>query len=177
MTAAREAILGRVREALAGAPAPPAVPRDYRRRGELGPNALLELLVERLEETGARVVRTNDPAATIADELRRLGVDDVVVDPALPQEAIDAMRRIGAGPVAKVFVTYDERWWPGVRAIRIAGDTDLVVAVDATEVTGVPTLCWFAVGDGAARVEAMSEDELCRLADDVARRARLPQGD
>ncbi len=85
MTGGRETVLRRVREALAAAPAPPAVPRDYRRGGELGRDALIDLLVERLEETGARVVRADAPAAVIADELRRLAVASVVVDPALPQ--------------------------------------------------------------------------------------------
>ena len=91
MTAAREAVLGRVRAALEGAPTAPDVPQDHRLEGTLPREARLELLVERLEETGARVVRTNRPAIAIRAELDRLGVGVVVVDSLLP----DGLRPAG----------------------------------------------------------------------------------
>ena len=91
MTAAREAVLGRVRAALEGAPVAPAVPQDHRLGGSLPREALLELLVERLEETGARVVRSTGPADAIRAELDRLGARAVVVDSLLP----DGLRPAG----------------------------------------------------------------------------------
>ena len=84
MTAAREAVLGRVRAALEGAPAALPVPQDHRLEGTLQREALLELLVERLEETGAQVVRSYRPADAIRAELDRVGARAVVVDPLLP---------------------------------------------------------------------------------------------
>ena len=84
MTGAREAVLARVRAALDGRPEPPAVPRDHRAEGSLPRDALLELLVERLEETGAHVVRSSAPEAAIRAELELRGAASVVVDPALP---------------------------------------------------------------------------------------------
>jgi polyamine oxidase len=94
-------------------------------------------------------------------------------DPPLPTRIRAAIDQLGAGPVTKVFATYDERWWPRARAIRIGGETPFVVAVDVGMLTGTPTLCWFAVGDGARRIESMTEDEQCRLLDETARRLRL----
>jgi L-lactate dehydrogenase complex protein LldG len=51
---ARDEILGRVRSALASAPAPPAVPRGYRHPFE---GSVLELFVERVEDYRAVVTR------------------------------------------------------------------------------------------------------------------------
>jgi len=78
--AAREAVLGRVRAALDGRPDVPPVPHDHRVSGDLPRAVLLDLLVERLEETGAHVVRTVTPGDAIRLELERLGAETVVVD-------------------------------------------------------------------------------------------------
>lgn len=86
-------------------------------------------------------------------------------DPPLPDDVLDAIDHIGAGPVTKVFATYDEVWWPQVRPLRLAGDVQLLAVTDMTEVTGVPTLCGFATGDAARRIEQLAEHELCRLVD------------
>jgi polyamine oxidase len=94
-------------------------------------------------------------------------------EPPLPAHVRAAIEQLGAGPVTKLFATYDERWWPRARAIRIAGDAPFVVVVDVGLLTGTPTLCWFAVGDDARRIESMTEDEQCRLVDDTAHRLRL----
>lgn len=93
--------------------------------------------------------------------------------PPLPAAVQGAFEHLGTGPVAKVFATYDERWWPSARAIRIAGNSAFTVAADITDLTRVPTLCWFAVGASARRVETLSEDERCRLIDAVARESGL----
>ena len=87
-------------------------------------------------------------------------------DPALPGDVLDAIDHLGAGPVAKVFATFDARWWPPVRPLRLAGDVELLVVTDMTDVTGVPTLCGFATGDAARRIERLDEDALCRLFDE-----------
>jgi hypothetical protein len=47
------------------------------------------------------------------------------------------------------------------------------MAVDVGDIAGTPALCWFAVGDDARRLETMTEDDWCTLADDVAHRTRL----
>ena len=85
--------------------------------------------------------------------------------PALPDAVIDAIGHLGAGPVTKVFATFDERWWPPVRPLRFAGQADLLAVTDMTDLTGVPTLCGFATGESARRIEHLSEHDLCLLVD------------
>jgi polyamine oxidase len=86
-------------------------------------------------------------------------------DPPLPDDVLDAIAHIGAGPVTKVFATFDEVWWPRVRPLRLAGDVELLAVTDMTELTGVPTLCGFATGDAARRIERLDEHGLCQLFD------------
>ena len=85
--------------------------------------------------------------------------------PALPDVVIDAIGHLGAGPVTKVFATYDERWWPPVRPLRFAGQADLLAVTDMTDLTGLPTLCGFATGESARGIEHLTEHELCLLVD------------
>jgi L-lactate dehydrogenase complex protein LldG len=75
-----------VRRALGAAPAAPAVPRDYRTRGDLDPPALLDLLTERLVDYRAAVRRTTpgELAATLAAALVDRQARRVVVPPGLP---------------------------------------------------------------------------------------------
>lgn len=95
---ARDVVLGRVRQAIAGAPAAPVVvPRDYARTGTLDPSATLELLVDRLTDYKAQVVRV--PAAGLGDAVRQAlaGVRAVVVPDGLPAEvtaALDVVPRV-----------------------------------------------------------------------------------
>ncbi len=86
-------------------------------------------------------------------------------DPPLPRPVVESLRRIGAGPVAKVFATFDRRWWPADRAFWVAADPPgaFEVFVDATRFVGRPALSAFAVGDVARRVERMSDDDRCDL--------------
>jgi L-lactate dehydrogenase complex protein LldG len=76
----RDVVLGRVRRALRHAPAPGAVPREYRRGG--GP-ADIDLLIERLADYRAHVHVADDVAGTIAAVA---GTGTLVVPPGLPGE-------------------------------------------------------------------------------------------
>jgi predicted NAD/FAD-dependent oxidoreductase/GNAT superfamily N-acetyltransferase len=89
--------------------------------------------------------------------------------PSLPEDVRESLRLLGTGPITKLFATYDTRWWPTThRPIRLVG-SELWAAVDMTELTHVPTLCWFATGDPARAIETMSEHEQCVLVDRVSR--------
>ncbi|EWS99707.1 lactate utilization protein B/C [Intrasporangium oryzae NRRL B-24470] len=64
---ARDEVLARIRGALGDGPPAPEVPRDYRTGGDhpAGSAALVELLVDRLEDYRALVVRVDGDAASI----------------------------------------------------------------------------------------------------------------
>jgi hypothetical protein len=64
VTAAREAVLARIREALGDGVPPPTVPRDYVTRGSSPPDVVVARFVERVEEAGAGVLRADDTATT-----------------------------------------------------------------------------------------------------------------
>jgi L-lactate dehydrogenase complex protein LldG len=100
---ARDAVLGAVRSALGRGPgAPPPAPADiartYRTTTDVVPGspAALELLVDRLVDYRATVVRCTaaDLAATLADQLADAG--SVAVPPGLPGQWLDAVRGTGA---------------------------------------------------------------------------------
>lgn len=76
----RDAVLGAVRQAIAGATAP-EVPRSYDRSLELGDDQLIELLVTRIDDYRAdvRVVSEADLARTVGDVLAERGATSVVV--------------------------------------------------------------------------------------------------
>ena len=92
MSTARDEVLRRVRDALGPDPAAPAVPRAYRATGEhhSGATQLVGLLVERLEDYRATVIRAEgDVAAAVVRGLEAAGVtgDGVVLHaPGLPPE-------------------------------------------------------------------------------------------
>lgn len=87
------------------------------------------------------------------------------VTPPLPDDVRRSIASIGAGPIAKVFATFDEAWWPDDPRIRLVGADTLGTLVDVSAATGRPTLLGFAVGEAAIRVEQLSEHELCRMFD------------
>ena len=89
MISAREAVLGRVRDALGearGGEVP--VPREYRRRDEAGRDAIVERFADRVSEYRATVfrARADDLAATIAGACRERGVQRLAVPGDLPAE-------------------------------------------------------------------------------------------
>lgn len=86
----REEVLARIRRALADAPPPPiTVPRSYRRDDGRAPGdaALLDLLVDRLEDYKARVHRCTEAElpATLARVLAAAGSRTLVVPVGLPE--------------------------------------------------------------------------------------------
>ena len=84
MGATREAVLGRIRAALADGAAPPDVPRAYRERGSRAPRDVVALFIERVEETGATVVRTEEAGTAVSAAVASQGASRVVVSPGLP---------------------------------------------------------------------------------------------
>ena len=102
-----------------------------------------------------------------------LAADVIAFSPGLPEDVVESLGLLGTGPIAKLFATYDTRWWPTARRpIRLVG-SELLQAVDMTALTEVPTLCWFATGDTAREIEAMTEHELCVLVDRASRECGL----
>lgn len=116
------------------------------------------------DEDGAPVSFTAD-AVIVTVPIGALGSDRIGFVPALPDDVRVAIGMIGCGPIAKVFATFDEVWWPSNRPVRLLGTGHLGTVVDVSAVAGRPTLVAFAVGESAHRVEQMSEHELCRLFD------------
>ena len=83
MIGSREIVLGRIRAALADA----RVPRAYREHGSRAGEDVVALFVERVEETGATVVRSDDAGRAVGAVLRDQGAARVVAAPDLPAEA------------------------------------------------------------------------------------------
>jgi hypothetical protein len=96
----------------------------------------------------------------------------VTFTPALPDDVVDSLAHLGAGPVVKVFARFDTAWWPTARPLRLVGSTGFVVMVDITAVAGEPTLCAFATGDAAREIEQLGEHDLCRLLDQALTEVR-----
>lgn len=84
MSATRDAVLGRIRAALADGAAPPDVARTYTERGSRAPADVVALFVERVEETGATVVRAAEAGTAVSAALAGQGASRVVVAPDLP---------------------------------------------------------------------------------------------
>jgi L-lactate dehydrogenase complex protein LldG len=80
VSAAREAILGRIGESKPAAP----LDRSYRRLGERTPDERVALFCDRAGEYRAHVRRVDDVAGSVADVCRELGARRVVVPAGLP---------------------------------------------------------------------------------------------
>jgi len=133
MSAAREAILQRIREATAGAAAPAPSPRAYRREGTLDPQARLDLLCERIGDyraTVARVkVRRVEGGRLSADELR--GEIEAIL-------ASSGARRIG------IPAGLPPEWRPA--GIELVEDVGLTAA-ELDRLDGVVTGCTVAIAE------------------------------
>jgi L-lactate dehydrogenase complex protein LldG len=86
VSSARDEVLGRIRLALGDRPAVPEIPRDYRRVGDLGGSARLDLLADRLVDYKAAVRRCTpgELLDTLVAALADRGADRIVVPPGLP---------------------------------------------------------------------------------------------
>jgi predicted NAD/FAD-dependent oxidoreductase len=141
--------------------------------------------VRRLHRDGSGWATDSDLAAAtviVTVPVAALRAERIEFDPRLPDDVRDALDHLGTGPITKLFATYDSRWWPTHRRpIRVVGTDELRQAVDVTDTTGVPTLCWFATGDAARTIERLSEHEQCVLVDRITRACGLadwiPEGD
>jgi L-lactate dehydrogenase complex protein LldG len=102
MDDAREVVLGRIRAALADAPAAVAVPRDYERTLPAGVDAI-ELFVERVGDYRATVRRTTTAAlpGVVADVLTGHAAGRVAVPADLPADWLGAAASVEAVPDAE----------------------------------------------------------------------------
>lgn len=118
MSDAREAVLQRVRGAIAGA-APAAVPRTYRRRGARDGQAVIDLLCDRVADYRAEVRRTTsseiaDTIAAVLEGARRVAVPaglppdwradgvEYVVDQRLTPDDLDEMDGVVTGSTVAI---------------------------------------------------------------------------
>ena len=88
----REAVLARVRAALADCPGPVDVPRGYRTHGGLPREQVVGRFVERVREYRASVIVADDPAAAVAAALAEHGAARVGV----AADLMPALRPAGA---------------------------------------------------------------------------------
>ncbi len=160
---ARDEVLARIRSALAGQPAPPEVPRSYRRQGEHPPGspALLALLDDRLVDYRATVLTcvVDEVPAVIARALGERGLRRVVApagvpagwlgdaeilrdEPPLPVEALDAADAVVTGCAVAVAETgtivLDGDADQGRRALTLVPDVHVVVVRAEQVVQTVP---------------------------------------
>jgi L-lactate dehydrogenase complex protein LldG len=88
VSSSREAVLARVRSALADAPNPTAAPRSYRREGSLDPGARAELLCRRIGDYRADVRRISASAlpAAVAEAFEARGARRIGIPPGAPAD-------------------------------------------------------------------------------------------
>jgi L-lactate dehydrogenase complex protein LldG len=142
MTSAREEILARIDRALGDAPAPPPVPRDYRRSASH--DDLLALFTERVSDYRANVRHSDDAEAAVAEVLAEHGATRVVHDPhaAISAEELDAMDAVVTGCEVAIAETgtivLDGSPDQGRRAITLVPDYHLCIVHAAQVVELVP---------------------------------------
>lgn len=163
---ARDEVLARIRGALGDGPPAPEVPREYRTSGEhpAGSAELVELLVDRLEDYRAHVVRVDGDEASIGaavskalsdrgirETISASGVPTAWVasapglrvdDGSLGARALDAIGAVVTGSVAAIAETgtivLDGSPLCGRRAITLVPDTHVCVVRHEDVVGTVP---------------------------------------
>ncbi len=152
---AREEILAAVRVALRGAPAPPEVPRDYRRASEEERGAVLDRFADRVAEYRATVARCapDGLAETLVDVLAGLDavvvpaglsfdVPGAVVDDGLSAaqlDAVDVVVTAAAVAIARTgTIVLDHGAGQGRRALTLVPDRHVCVVRADQVVAGVP---------------------------------------
>ena len=163
MSAAREAVLGRIRGALGAGVVAPEVPRAYRRAGttgETGSPEVVDRFCERVAEYRATVTRV--AAADLAETVARLcrergaqriavppggpdlgsGVEIVVDDPPLSPQALDQLDGVLTGSALAIAETgtivLDGGERSGRRALTLVPDWHMCIVEAGTVVAGVP---------------------------------------
>ena len=157
---AREAVLGRVRHAVAGASPVPAS-RRYLVRGSTPHELVVEAFVERVRDYRATVVRTNDAAAAAADVMReqgalRIGIAsdldarshpagvELVVDEALSPQQLDeldgALTTCAAACAITGTIALDGGPGQGRRALTLLPDLHVCIVREDQIVESVPEL-------------------------------------
>lgn len=157
---AREAILGRVREAVAGAPAV-AVPRAYVQSGAEPRDRVVDAFVERVRDYGAMVTRTDDAARAVAEALAAQGAHRVGIPPDLEPrlrpaglelvedaaltparlDALDGALTCCAAACAETgTIALDGGVGQGRRALTLLPDLHVCVVAEAQIVETVPEL-------------------------------------
>jgi L-lactate dehydrogenase complex protein LldG len=156
MSAARDELLARIRAALADAE-PVAVTRAYREVGTLDRAEVVARFVERVEDYGATVIRSSDPAAAAAASLtgrvvvardlpaslRPAGVDLVEDDELTARELdeVDAALTTCAAACAETgSIALDGGPGQGRRAITLVPDLHVCIVRAADIVETVPEL-------------------------------------
>ena len=159
MSAARDAVLARVREALGPTPAVPGVPREYRGAGALEGDVVARFC-ERVAEYRASVMRL--AAADLVETVGRLcaergarriavppggpdvlpGVSVVVDSPPLAARALDELDGVLTGCALAIAETgtivLDGGPRSGRRALTLVPDWHVCVVEEAAIVAGVP---------------------------------------
>ena len=161
MSTAREAVLGRIREALGPAPAVPEVPRDYRQAGTGTDGDVVARFCERAADYKASVSRVSAaelPAAIAAACAERGasrlvtapeppvasvdGVELAVDDPQLAVDALDGVDGVLSGCALAIAETgtivLDGGAASGRRAITLVPDYHVCVVEESRVVASVP---------------------------------------
>ena len=149
---ARDEILGRVRAALADAPPPPAVPREYAVEGSV--DGLLDLFAERVADYQATVVRCTDDevvdriasaldgASTVVPPGLPWQVAGAVVDEGFTALALDAIEAVVTAATVGIAetgtVVLDHGPGQGRRALSLVPDLHVLVVGADQVVPGVP---------------------------------------
>jgi L-lactate dehydrogenase complex protein LldG len=163
VTAAREAVLSRIRGALGADVVAPDVPREYRRAGttgETGSAEVVDRFCERVAEYRATVTRV--AAADLAETVARLcrergarriavpagspdvvsGVEVVVDDPPLSPQALDELDGVLTGCALAIAdtgtIVLDGGERSGRRALTLVPDWHVCVVEARSVVAGVP---------------------------------------
>jgi L-lactate dehydrogenase complex protein LldG len=113
---ARVEVLARIRDALGPAPHAPVVPRGYRHTGQHPPGsaALVELLVDRLEDYRATVIRTH-PSGASDDPAIAAAIRDALAA-TVPASLSDNPTRADARTEALAAPGIPTRWLDGIPA-------------------------------------------------------------
>jgi L-lactate dehydrogenase complex protein LldG len=158
VSAAREAIIARVRDALGAGGAVPEVPREY--RGPRIEDGVVERFCERVAEYRASVTRV--AAADLADTVARLcrergakriavppggpevlsGIEVVVDDPPLSAQALDQLDGVLTGCALAIAdtgtIVLDGGPRSGRRALTLVPDWHVCIVEPGSIVAGVP---------------------------------------